>query len=66
MLKYFFITVLIFIIESCNNKRPHDNKAIRIVEQCIEAHGGNNYRDLNVFFDYRNFRVHLQQHAGKG
>jgi hypothetical protein len=41
-----------------------DEKANRIIEKCIEKHGGKNYRDMDVSFDFRQFRIHLKQHDG--
>jgi hypothetical protein len=64
MLKTIFIAAFMFIAVSCSDKRRGDEKAIDIVEQCIEQHGGKNYRDLDVSFDFRQFRVHLKQNGG--
>ena len=64
MFKIISIAVLVLIAFSCSHKRPRDVKAIHIVEQCIEEHGGKNYRDMDVSFDFRQFRVHLKQKGG--
>lgn len=64
MLKTIFIAAFLFISISCSDKRRGDEKAIDIVEQCIEQHGGKNYRDMDVSFDFRQFRVHLKQNDG--
>jgi hypothetical protein len=64
MLKHISIAALILIAISCSNKRAEDEKAIQIVEQCIEAHGGKNYSDMDISFDFRQFRVHLKQDGG--
>ncbi len=64
MLKILSIAAFMFIAISCSNKRRGDEKAIDIVEQCIEEHGGKNYRDMDVSFDFRQFRVHLKQNEG--
>ncbi len=64
MLKQISIAALILMAISCSDKRPRDKKAIHIVEQCIEEHGGENYRDMDVSFDFRQFRVHLKQNGG--
>ncbi len=58
------IAILILIVVSCTNKIKGDEKAENIVRQCIEEHGGKNYRDMDVSFDFRQFRVHLQQNGG--
>jgi uncharacterized protein YajQ (UPF0234 family) len=41
-----------------------DAKAVQLVEQCIKEHGGKNYRDMDVSFDFRQFRLHLKQKDG--
>lgn len=64
MRKYFIVTIILFIVISCNSKKPKDEKAVIIVEQCIAAHGGNNYKHLDISFDYRKFRIHLVQNDG--
>ena len=64
MLKTIPIAALIFLIVSCNNKAQSDKRAVQIVERCIEKHGGKNYRNLDVSFDFRQFRLHLKQKDG--
>ncbi len=64
MFKISSIAALMLIAISCTDKRKGDEKAFQIVEQCIEEHGGKNYRDMNVSFDFRQFRVHLTQKGG--
>jgi hypothetical protein len=56
---------IVLLLSSCSNEKPEDEKASRIVKQCIEVHGGKNYRDLDVSFDFRQFRVHLKHDGGK-
>ena len=63
-MKHFIVTGLLLIVLSCNNKKSKDDKAATIVEQCIAAHGGNNYNHMDVSFDYRKFRIHLVQNDG--
>lgn len=63
MVRYYFIFLVLFLAISCGQKRVNDEKAAKIVESCIEVHGGENYKDLDVSFDYRKFRVHLK-HEG--
>ncbi len=58
------IAILILVVVSCTDKRKGDEKAENIVRQCIEEHGGKDYRDMDVSFDFRHFRVHLQQNGG--
>ncbi len=64
MLKIICIAAVMFVATSCSEKKRGDEKAIAIVEQCIEVHGGKNYRDMDVSFDFRQFRVHLKQKEG--
>lgn len=63
MFKIISIAAFMFIAISCSDKRRGDEKAIDIVEKCIEEHGGKNYRDMDVSFDFRQFRVHLRQNG---
>ncbi len=59
------LTIISFCsCHSCTDKRKGDEKAFQIVEKCIEEHGGKNYRDMDVSFDFRQFRVHLKQKGG--
>ena len=58
-----FTAFLLIIIISCNNKKG-DEKANAIIEKCIEVHGGKNYQDMDVSFDFRQYRVHLKQKGG--
>ncbi len=64
MLKTVSIAAFMLVTISCSDKRRGDKKAIAIVDQCIEVHGGKNYRDMDVSFDFRQFRVHLKQNGG--
>jgi hypothetical protein len=48
----FYLSISILIIAlSCKKKTP-DNAQL-IVDECIEAHGGNAYKKLNINFDFR-------------
>jgi hypothetical protein len=64
MFRQIILTALVLIAISCNDKRRGDEKAIQIVEKSIEEHGGKNYQDMDVSFDFRQFRVHLKQKGG--
>lgn len=64
MFKQIFLATLILFFVSCNNKKQRDAKATQIVEQCIAQHGGKNYLDMDVSFNFRQFRVHLKQKDG--
>lgn len=64
MFRQIIFVALVLISISCNNNRRGDEKAIKIVETCIEEHGGKNYLDMDVSFDFRQFRMHLKQKGG--
>jgi hypothetical protein len=64
MFREVIVAALVLILISCSEKRRGDEKAIKIVENCIEEHGGKNYQDMDVSFDFRQFRVHLKQNGG--
>jgi len=64
ILKQILFAALSILTISCNND-VRDAKAANIVKQCIEVHGGKNYRDMDISFDFRQFRVHLKQQDGK-
>lgn len=62
----FFLWLSIFMLtQSCQAQKNNDPKATAIVQQCIEAHGGRNYRNFDVSFDFRAFKVRLKQRGGK-
>jgi hypothetical protein len=64
MFRQIITAALALIIISCTDKKEGDKKANQIVEKCIEEHGGKNYQDMDVSFDFRQFRVHLKQKGG--
>ncbi|MEO6538941.1 MAG: DUF6503 family protein, partial [Ferruginibacter sp.] len=64
MFKINSIAALMLIAISCTDKKKGDDKAFQIIEKCIEEHGGKKYKDINVSFDFRQFRVHLTQKEG--
>lgn len=40
-------------------QKMNDKNAKKIIESCVEAHGGKNYQNLNVSFDFRKFKIKL-------
>ncbi len=64
MFKITTIAALMLIAISCMDKRRGDEQALQIVEKCINVHGGKNYRDMDVSFNFRQFTVHLKQNEG--
>ncbi len=65
MVKQLLILALLFTVVSCNNKKVVDEKAAAIVKAGIETFGGKHYDDMDLSFDFRQFRVHLVQEDGK-
>ncbi|MEZ4901898.1 MAG: DUF6503 family protein [Spirosomataceae bacterium] len=61
MLRLFYSCILLVFCMACSSEKSTDEKAKKIIQTCIEAHGGNHYQDFDVSFDFRKFRVHLQQ-----
>lgn len=63
----FKLTISLFILLTiaCNQQNNSEEKASNIIKQCIEAHGGKNYHNMDVSFDFRQFNVHLKQHNGQ-
>lgn len=65
MRKYFIVGLIITIFTGCTASKQQDEKASAIIKKCIAVHGGENYKHLDVSFDYRKFRMHLMQDDGK-
>ena len=65
MCRYFIVGLVITVFTSCTGSKQQDEKASAIINQCIAVHGGDNYKNLDVSFDYRKFRMHLMQEDGK-
>lgn len=64
MLKQSLIAALLILIISCTANKKQDATATEIIKQSIQKHGGKNYQDMDIAFDYRQFRVHLKQKEG--
>ncbi len=64
MLKPFLLFFIVIFSISCNDNSRGDAKAVDIIDQSIEKHGGKDYLDMDVSFTYRQFRVHLKQDEG--
>jgi hypothetical protein len=63
--KLLSILGLFLMALSCISQNVEDPKAAQIIQQCIEVHGGRNYRNFDVSFDFRAFQVRLKQKNGK-
>lgn len=64
MLKQILIAAVSIITISCNQNKTRDEKAVAIVTKCIATHGGEHYRNMDISFNFRQFRVHLKQQEG--
>jgi hypothetical protein len=61
MKNYFVIIVVTISFFCCKTKSKADEKAKEIIEKCVKTHGGDNYLNLNVRFDFRKFNVKIIQ-----
>jgi hypothetical protein len=59
------ILSLLLLAYSCTAQKDADPKAAAIVRQCIEVHGGRNYRNFDISFDFRAFQVRLKHQGGR-
>ncbi len=57
-----YLIILVLFLASCTNK-TEDTKAKNILVNCVKAHGGAFYEDLNVSFDFRKYKVNIKQQA---
>ncbi len=64
MFKQILIAAISILTISCNQKSGGDEKAAAIVKECIRAHGGENYLNMDISFSFRQFKVHLKQQDG--
>jgi len=55
-----FILIFMSFIVGCGE----DRIAQRIVDNAIRAHGGNNYRNLEMEFDFRDYHYRMKRHNG--
>ncbi len=62
-----FVLVFLFcLIFSCQKpSKSNDPKAREIVEACVKAHGGINYKKFDISFDFRKFRYRISQEGEK-
>lgn len=65
MLKQLLSLAILITMASCNNKKVVDEKAAAIVQESIATYGGKHFEDMDVSFDFRQFRVRLMQDKGK-
>ncbi|MEO6228562.1 MAG: DUF6503 family protein [Ferruginibacter sp.] len=65
MLKQLLSLAILITLISCNNKKVVDEKAAAIVKESIATYGGKIFNEMDLSFDFRQFRVHLMQDRGK-
>jgi len=61
MIKYIFVLIFSVGFVSCKDK---NDKARKIVDKSIEAHGGSKYEKFTAEFDFRKFHIKLMQNEG--
>ena len=61
MKRSIFILGLICMFSSCKNENISESKAKEIIKKAVEKHGGKNYENFDVTFDFRAFKVRLKQ-----
>lgn len=60
-MKILITVISAFIFLGCKTEKQIDAKAYQILSECIKTHGGENYNNLNVGFDFRKFKVEINQ-----
>ena len=61
MRRSIFILGLICVFGSCKIEDPSESKAKEIIKKAVEKHGGKNYEKFDISFDFRAFKVRLNQ-----
>ena len=62
----FFLAGFTATLAACNNNKPEgDDKAQAIIEKAIKAHGGDNYKQAHIHFDFRNKTYKTKLNEGK-
>lgn len=51
---------IVSVLMACE-KPKNDSKAEKIINECVEKHGGKNYENFDISFDFRKFRVRIMQ-----
>lgn len=62
MLKYLisFLFASFSLSFSCFAQKTIDKKAQKIIQECVAAHGGKNYKNVDVSFDFRTFKIRIK------
>ena len=61
LIRVFFKSIIFLIILSSCGEERH---AQRIVDNAIQAHGGNNYENLKLEFDFRDYHYRMKREGG--
>lgn len=55
------LLLMAFALSFCSTaEKPTDKKAKEIIEMCVATHGGKNYQNMDVSFDFRKYRVSIK------
>ncbi len=55
--------LLLLNISCAEQEKPTDDAA-EIVAKCIQKHGGNSYKKMDISFHFRQYKIHLQHNDG--
>ena len=55
-----YLIAAFFLPTLCNAQKTIDKKAQKIIQECVKAHGGKNYENVDVSFDFRKYKFHIQ------
>ncbi len=55
------LVFMAFCMPSCSTaQKSDDKKAQKIIQLCVAVHGGKSYQNMDVSFDFRKFKVRIQ------
>ena len=57
----FYLCCIAFVMPFCSiAQKSVDNKALKIIQMSVEAHGGKKYQNFDISFDFRQYRVRIK------
>ena len=57
----FYLLYMAFVMPFCSiAQKSVDNKAVKIIQMSVEAHGGKKYQNFDISFDFRQYRVRIK------
>lgn len=59
----FYSFLLCIVVFSCKETSP--SKAEKIIQACVETHGGSHYQNFDISFDFRKFHCRIAQQNEK-